>query len=230
MLRCTSPFRVRQVADRQCRAILSSGQPGRDHLVVDVAGIDLDAYKRNPIVLFGHDQLRPVARCWPSRNGNGQLEGTITWPPEGASDNADESYELVKAGVIKSVSIGFEPHSQTRPDPRDGVSVVRACTLMEVSLVALPADTGAVITERSYRRSRPSLADLQFVSRETRRAEALALRWGPEAGPLAAPVTCDNREAYYRQRQEHFWAVTEAAVDRALDRRKEAEQLRYPRD
>lgn len=63
MMRHTAPTRLCQIGDREVRAVVSSSLPGRDNLVVDVAGIDLSQYKRNPTVLWMHDPLTPIARC-----------------------------------------------------------------------------------------------------------------------------------------------------------------------
>jgi HK97 family phage prohead protease len=233
MHRAVLPTRLRQVGNRQVRAIISSGLVGRDKLLVDVAGIDLAGYRRNPVVLWNHQPDAPVGRVAPiTRNGSG-LEGTITFAPEGVSDTADQVYGLVKSGVVNSVSIGFEPGETTRPD-RDGTRTIRNCELLEVSFVSLPADTGAVVIERAMGRGRRSpwylagsaaKADLghRLLALEGlrpkayRMAAANAIRFGPDAAPAFAGGSIQrarnerDREAARRAHQE---AVTAAAIAR----------------
>jgi hypothetical protein len=60
---------------------------------------------------------------------------------------------LLKANCISGVSIGFDPTRSEPLDPRqpkNGQRVLQ-CELMEISLVSIPADRQAVITERAWR-------------------------------------------------------------------------------
>jgi HK97 family phage prohead protease len=249
MQRAILPTRLRQIADRQIRAVLSSGLVGRDKLLVDVAGIDLAGFRRNPIALWNHQPDAPVGRVSPIiRNGSG-LEGTITFAPEGISNTADQVYGLVKSGVVNSVSIGFEPGEMLRPD-RDGVRTVRTCELMEVSFVSLPADMGAVVIERSARWRSPwylqgagSRTDLGhrllalegLQGQAARMAQANAMRFAGAApafagGGLYRPGSPREKEAALRAHQA---AVTEASLAQRsavpmarAERQKEAERLR----
>lgn len=55
-----------------------------------------------------------------------------------------DAYKLAKGGVLDSLSIGFIPVESDYRE--DGVRVLRKCDLYEVSCVAIPANTNAVIT------------------------------------------------------------------------------------
>jgi hypothetical protein len=76
------------------------------------------------------------------------LEGRIRFAAPGISQAADQVCDLVKDGIVNSVSIGFEPLTTT-PD-RDGLRRVTSCELQEISFVTVPADTAALVTERSF--------------------------------------------------------------------------------
>jgi hypothetical protein len=81
----------------------------------------------------------------------GELRGTAEFPPIGVSAQADEVCGLVKSGVVSSLSVGFDILDSTPLDPkqpRGGLRISRA-DLLEISLVSVPADSGALITERS---------------------------------------------------------------------------------
>jgi hypothetical protein len=62
--------------------------------------------------------------------------------------------------VINAVSIGFKPLDQEPVDPRDrraGTRITRA-ELLETSFVAVPADQGAIVLERSFGPARAAAA------------------------------------------------------------------------
>jgi HK97 family phage prohead protease len=149
-LRITCPSYLRQVGHRACRATISSGQPGRDGLAIDVNGIDLSSYRRNPVVLLEHDRTKPIARCSPINRNGDALEGLIQFPDEGISPDADLAYGLVQARVLNACSIGFEPLATDPADRATGIRRVRSCILMETSLVAIPGDENALIFDRAW--------------------------------------------------------------------------------
>jgi hypothetical protein len=63
-----------------------------------------------------------------------------------------DAYKLAKAGVLDSLSIGYIPLEwEIRAD---GVRVLQKCDLFEVSAVAIPANTNAVITD--VKRAQPA--------------------------------------------------------------------------
>ena len=75
---------------------------------------------------------------------------TVTFAPAGASEIADETCALAKAGVLRGVSIGFNP-IRSSPIRGGGVQYIE-WELLEISLVSVPANAGAVVVERSLRR------------------------------------------------------------------------------
>ena len=56
-----------------------------------------------------------------------------------------DAYKLAKAGVLDSLSIGYQTEDAEYRD--DGVRVLKRVALFEVSAVAIPANTHAVITD-----------------------------------------------------------------------------------
>src|SRR3954471_18805938 len=112
---------------------------------IDPNGWDLDQFKKNPVICLQHDSYSglPVATAIPEsiRVENGRLVMTIQFPPEGTSDDADESFNLIAAGVLRGVSVGFDPSEwdDTTEKLPDGaqmtVRVYKKQRLMEVSFV-----------------------------------------------------------------------------------------------
>ena len=59
-------------------------------------------------LLAAHDSSMPIgrARLWQSGN---KIATRLTFAPEGASEDADKWRKLVKAGVVDTLSVGFNP-------------------------------------------------------------------------------------------------------------------------
>lgn len=135
------------LGERQVRVICSTPDADRAGDVVMAEGIELSAYKANPVVLWNHDTDFPIARCVEIGVKGGQLEALVQFPPEGDDATADRIYKLIKAGVVNATSIGFQP---VKADPiRGGGYKFIASELMEFSFVSVPANANALVVERS---------------------------------------------------------------------------------
>lgn len=100
-----------------------------------------DVGQKRAKLVENHDltQLRGTVEI---ADGDEGLEFTATFAKTAA---ARDAVELVKAGAYDSVSVGANP-TKWKYD-KNGVMVVQAADLIELSLVAVPAFKGAVITE-----------------------------------------------------------------------------------
>src|SRR5579871_1193443 len=95
--------------NRQVVVVISTGDVDRQGDIVVQDGIVLDAYQANPVVLWQHDPMVPIARCLQIGIADGVLRALVQFPPEGTSAKADEVYGLIRAGVVNAASIGFLP-------------------------------------------------------------------------------------------------------------------------
>lgn len=189
------------LSDRQIRVRASEEAQDRVGDILEAAGCDLTDFRNNPIVLFNHDPDHPVGRASLSRSGYA-IEGVVEFAPEGASRKADEVCNLAKAGVLSGVSVGFEP---TEAEPiKGGGWRIKKWTLLELSIVAIPALASATILERSYRgRSRSYSRPLTAHERAAEIAElgAIGKRYEEErlvslqASPGALGKTLRQMEA-----------------------------------
>lgn len=120
--------------------------------VVAAEGVDWSAWRKNPVILAQHNHARPVARGGAlERYTEGGVDGwsiEIRFPPPGIRDS-DEARQLVDAGVLSAVSIGFiarDSRPPTRGERERGVTgkVHVRSEIIEVSLVSVPAQSEAV--------------------------------------------------------------------------------------
>lgn len=134
------------LGNRQIRVIAST--PARDRVkdIMDAAGCDVSEYLQNPIVLASHDPKMPIGTAEPEVFSD-RVEALITFAPAGISAKADEYCGLAKAGILNTVSIGFEGIEM---EPLKGGGIYyKKWMLMELSLVAVPANKDARVIERS---------------------------------------------------------------------------------
>lgn len=135
------------------KVIASTNELARDGWIVEPGGLKTANFLRTASVCFNHDYEHPVATPVAAAliDGGDKLEITVRWPPAGTSAKSDEVRALVKTGVLRAVSIGFMPLEMEPLDAKEpwGGQHVLSADLLETSFVAVPADTGAVVTQRS---------------------------------------------------------------------------------
>ena len=116
----------------------------------------LERFKQNPIVLWGHNSSEvPIGRApkvgvkGSKKNGQ-QLEATIKFREAGISQRADEVWAAIEDGTVRGVSVGFLPHSYSweKQDDRD-ILILDDNELMEISLVSVPANPDALVALRT---------------------------------------------------------------------------------
>lgn len=128
------------------RIILSTENINRYGFRVLTSGIRLDAFKKNPVMYFGHNTWSMPIGTWTDLKVEG---GNLTAVPQ--FDEGDPLAMEVKrkyeAGILNAASIGFNAIS-TSDDPKMLLSgqryaTVTECELLEVSIVGIPANSEA---------------------------------------------------------------------------------------
>lgn len=138
-------------AKRIAEYIISTDDKDRMNEVVEQSW-DLDNYKNNPIVLWGHDPSNPDNVLGRAIDITTEKDGdrTITtakvqFAEEGTSRGVDTVWSLVKQGILRTVSVGFIPHTFKDGDEDSGIAQVLADNeLLEFSIVPIPANPQAV--------------------------------------------------------------------------------------
>ena len=141
-----SEFTIGKAADSKSGDVIIEGWANK--AVVDDVGdlmkfdaVDLGRYKKNPILLYNHDRNIPIGRVLEIKVSEAGL-----WVKAVISNSADTivSYvrDLVKEGILKTFSIGFEPKEENY-NRAEGYNEIRKWRLNEISIVTLPANIDA---------------------------------------------------------------------------------------
>ena len=145
------------LGERQIRVVASDATPDRAKDVMVPSGCQIENYKKNNIVLADHDPTKPIGNAEISVKAD-RVEALISFAPAGISEKADEYCGLAKAGVIKSVSVGFDP---LEAEPRKGGGFLyKVWELMELSVLGgVPCNPQALVVARSLDRAVEQKAD-----------------------------------------------------------------------
>lgn len=108
---------------------------------------NLDRYLKNPVILYGHNRRDlPIGTAKSvGLNENSNLEIRVRFASKEANPLAEQVFQLVKEGVLRSMSIGFRP-GDIRLEMRDGneVFVLSNNELFEASVVPIPSNPDAL--------------------------------------------------------------------------------------
>jgi HK97 family phage prohead protease len=130
---------------------MSTAALARDGHILIPQGCLLDNYRANPIVLWQHDPEHPVASAENIQVEPDSITARVRFAPDGISHKADEVRGLVKAGIVRAVSVGFDPIDGVPLDPKKprGGQRFTKWELLECSFCSVPVDTGAIVTARA---------------------------------------------------------------------------------
>jgi HK97 family phage prohead protease len=142
------------LADDEAELLASTANIDRMNDIVSQKGIDDRAWLAGGAVI-----LRDHNSGWPVANGiRAGVEAAgytvrIRFAPWGASEVADETRRLVKAGVLRGVSIGFMPIEFELIDQNDYYSgyLFKEIELMEISICSVPANRESLVIGKSWR-------------------------------------------------------------------------------
>lgn len=136
---------TKALADGELEVIVNSGQADRVNEILDIKGLDISDYQKNPVVLFAHDYSQPAigkaTKIW--KTSDGMLKAVVKFATE-EYDFAKTIYKLMKNGYMQAFSIGFIPYDGI--EDKDGTFRFTASSMLEFSAVPVPADPRALIT------------------------------------------------------------------------------------
>jgi HK97 family phage prohead protease len=141
--------------------VLSDETPDRMGEIIAAAGWQLENFKKNPIALFGHRSDFPIGKWKELHVEKGALRGNLELAPAGTSARIDELRNLIEAGILKAVSVGFQPLEKQPMDEKAdrffGPFKYLKQELVECSLVSVPANPNALAVAKSLKVSDDTL-------------------------------------------------------------------------
>jgi HK97 family phage prohead protease len=153
------------VTDRQVKVVASDGSRDRCGDILVPEGCQLANFRRNPVVLAQHDANQPIGRCPAISADTAAVTALIQFPETGVNERADLYCALLKTGFIGAVSVGFLGIRRQSTADGNGWKYTE-WELLELSVVSVPANTNAIVTERSIAGRRVSLSRTERMSRD----------------------------------------------------------------
>ncbi|WP_258011486.1 HK97 family phage prohead protease, partial [Burkholderia thailandensis] len=126
---------------RVLKGIASTPTPDRVGDTVVPEGIQ---FKTPFPLLWQHDPSKPIGTVnkMTITAAGAEIEATIA--PPGTAAYIDEAYNLIKAGLVPGLSIGFRPLDAVY-DKATGGFLIKSCELFELSAVTIPANADAAV-------------------------------------------------------------------------------------
>src|SRR5208282_2619745 len=90
---------------RTIRFVLSDSSVGRDGLTLATPGWELDNYRRNPVVLFGHDASNVasvIGRMSNIATEGDQLLGDVEFAPPDVNPMAETVLQMLRGGFLNA--------------------------------------------------------------------------------------------------------------------------------
>lgn len=152
-----------ELKDRKATFIASDESEDRMGDIIRAKGWELSEFRKNPVLLWGHNASElPIGIVEDIRVVGKQLMADVVFATKELNPFADHVFQMVKAGIIRAVSVGFSPdETKVRLDKKGnflGYEFLKQ-QLHELSVVNVPANANALavakqlhISERDHRK------------------------------------------------------------------------------
>jgi HK97 family phage prohead protease len=121
-----------------------------DTIAID--GWKLEAYRKNPVVLWAHDSSSlPVAKAPKLWTEKSKLKAEAEFTPKGMARFNDTVLDMLKGGFLNATSVGFAPLKYAfvdDPSRKYGIDFIEQ-ELLEFSVVPVPANSEALVESRA---------------------------------------------------------------------------------
>lgn len=124
--------------------VISDESVDRQGEIIKQDGWDFKNYLNNPVVLFGHDSYDlPIGKTIDIKVEDGKTLATIEFAAA-IYDKAATVFNMVKAGILNTVSVGFINKEYLDGEDYDNY-VLTKNELLEISIVPVPANPNAIV-------------------------------------------------------------------------------------
>jgi HK97 family phage prohead protease len=132
--------KANKLSDGEIEFVVSTNALDAHGERIDVNGIDVKDFKKNPVVLWGHDGFNlPIARATKIWKEDGRLMARAKFYLK--DDFARKVYEYISDGFLSAVSIG----GMVQEWADDGITIAKMM-MKEFSVVSIPANPEALAT------------------------------------------------------------------------------------
>lgn len=126
-------------------AIITTSASDRHNENIVTEGIDTSNYMKNPVVLYGHDYFGlPIGKTLKLTQMKNKIKAQFQLAIE-EYDFAKTVYQMVSSGYLNAVSIGGVVRKWS-----EDYRTIEQMEMLEFSLVSIPANADAMITQRSF--------------------------------------------------------------------------------
>lgn len=159
------PGKTKDLGEGVVEVVVSTGSVDRHNEKINIDGVDLKAYKKNPIVLYGHDyESLPIGKALSiKKNAQGQIVAKVQFAIQEYAF-AKTVYDLIVGGYLNDVSIGGIVLQWN-----EDYTEILKMEMIEFSVVNIGANRDAKIVSRSFgEKSVDEIADeyRDFVSKQ----------------------------------------------------------------
>lgn len=140
---------TKAIGDNQIEAIIATNTIDRHGEILEIDGVDLKQFKKNPVVLWAHDYSGlPIAKAISiSKNKDGQIVSKMEFNPD--DEFSMKVYNAVKNGFLSAFSIGFIPTDGTYDEKINGYRWTKS-EMLEYSVVPVPANAEALVQAKAF--------------------------------------------------------------------------------
>jgi HK97 family phage prohead protease len=156
---------------------VSDGSVDRMGDTINPNGWRLDAFRKNPVVLFAHDSTSlPVGRAVDVHPDGTRLVASIKFAQTAMGRSVAG---LVRGGYLGATSVGFVPleYAFSKDQNRKGGIDFASTELLEISVVPVPANANALLTGISEGAGKAAHGDAK--RKRERDLEVIRLRLPP---------------------------------------------------
>jgi|TARA_Y100000310_G_scaffold317685_1_gene370826 HK97 family phage prohead protease len=150
MVRKLVPVEIKEISGRVLEFTGSTEAVDRDGEVIEAAGWDLKAYRKNPVFMWAHDYRQPpIGKARKVTKIDGKLVFEIEFADREIYEFADTIYRLYKGGFLHATSVGFMPKEWKDGESDDDARRrYKTQELLELSAVPVPSNPEALINAR----------------------------------------------------------------------------------
>lgn len=114
----------------------STNDVDRDYEIIPSSAVDLENFKKNPIILYQHNRQEPIGKAVSIERKDDGI-----WLKVLISKTADKVRQMIKEGILTTFSCGFRIKDYEIKE--DGLLLYKDIEFTETSIVSVPCNTEA---------------------------------------------------------------------------------------